>query len=140
MEFKRTGNSLLVRLDKGEEILEQIKSVCEQERVTLGTVSGLGACGDVTIGLFKAAEKEYHSASLTGDYELVGLTGNITTMNGEVYLHVHGMFGDAAFNVKGGHLNKAVISTTGEIIIEVLEGTAGRKSSATTGLNLLAFD
>ena len=140
MEYKKTGNRILVRLDKGEELLDQIKSVCEREDVTLGTVSGLGACSDITFGLFETAAKKYHSLHLTGNHELVGLTGNITTMNGEVYLHVHAMFADAAYNVKGGHLNRAVISATGELVIEVLEGRAGRKFSDAIGLNLLAFD
>lgn len=140
MEYTKAGNKVFMRLNKGEEILEQIKSVCERERITLGTVSGLGACNEITVGLFETGAKKYHSADFKGDHELVGLTGNITEMEGTVYLHVHAMFADAAYNVKGGHLNRAVISATGELVIEVLNGKAGRKFDGAVGLNLLDFD
>ena len=139
MKYTKAGSKYFLRLDKGEEILEQIKSVCEKEHITLGTVSGLGACNDITIGLFETAAKEYHAANLSGDHELVGLTGNITTMDEAVYLHVHALFADSAYSVKGGHLNKAVISATGEIIIEALDGKVGRRFSDAIGLNLLEF-
>ena len=139
MQYTKTGNTYFIRLDKGEEILEQIRSICEKEHIALGTVSGLGACNDITIGLFETASKKYHAENLTGDHEMVGLTGNITRMDGEVYLHVHALFANASYNVKGGHLNKAVVSATGEIVIEALDGEAGRRFSDTIGLNLLEF-
>lgn len=39
-------------------------------------------------------------------------------MNGEIYLHLHIGLSDSKYNAYGGHLTSALISGTGEIIIE----------------------
>lgn len=44
------------------------------------------------VDLFKTAEKRYVSATLEEDMELTSLTGNVSSMDGEVYLHLHANF------------------------------------------------
>lgn len=139
MEFKRFGHKYVVRLEKGEEIIESIKTLCQEEGIKLGTISGIGATNKATIGLFKTSTKEYHSKELTGDMEITSLLGNISQMNGEVYLHIHINLADEDNNVFGGHLTSAVISATGEIIIDVIEGIVDRKFNEEIGLNLFKF-
>ena len=60
-------------------------------------------------------------------------------MNGEIYLHLHITISDLNNNAFGGHLNSAIISTTGEIIIEEIEGDIEREFNEEVRLNLL-FD
>ena len=43
MEYKRFGNTVVVRMDKGEEIVEQVKQVALRENIKLAQVSALGA-------------------------------------------------------------------------------------------------
>lgn len=58
-------------------------------------------------------------------------------MNGEIYLHLHiGLF-DSKYNIYGGHLTSAIISGTGEIIIEEIDGEIEREFNEEVGLNLL---
>ncbi len=33
MEFKKFGDSYIVRIDKGEEVLQKLKEVCERESI-----------------------------------------------------------------------------------------------------------
>lgn len=139
MEYRRFNNKLVVRLDKGEDIVESIKELAKKEKIRLGSVSGLGAVNKARVGLFNVDTKEYHSVDLSGDMEIVSLTGNISEMNGEVYLHLHIALGDSEYNVKGGHLNQAIISATGEIIIDVIDGAVERELNEDVGLNLIKF-
>lgn len=139
MEYRRFNNKLVVRMDKGEEIVESIKELAKKEKIKLGSVSGLGAVNKAKIGLFNVNTKEYYSVDLSGDMEIVSLTGNISQINGEVYLHSHIALGDTEYNVKGGHLNLAVISATGEIIIDIIDGDVDREFNDDVGLNLLKF-
>ena len=139
MEYRRWGDTLLVRIDRGEEILEQMKRVALEEKITLASVRALGAVNDFTVGVFKTSEKTYYANRFTGDYEIVSLTGTISTMNGEYYAHIHMSAGDEKGDVFGGHLNAAVVSATCEMVIEVIDGEAGRVFSDEIGLNLIAF-
>lgn len=137
MKFKKFGNKWVIRIDKGEEVIQAIKKVCEDNKIKLGSISGIGAANKVTIGLFDTKAKEYHSQELIGDYEITNLSGNLSTMNGEIYLHLHIGLSDSKYNVYGGHLTSAVISGTGEIIIEEINGEIEREFNKEVGLNLL---
>ncbi|NLV89583.1 MAG: DNA-binding protein [Tissierellia bacterium] len=137
MEYKRFGNKYVVRLENGEEIVESIKNFAIKEGITLGNVNGIGAVNKAKIGLFKLGEKEYYSKEFEGDLEVVNLTGNISEMDGEVYIHLHIALCDDSYNMIGGHLNYAYISATGEIIIDAIEGRVDRKFNDEIGLNLL---
>lgn len=139
MEFKKFDSKYVIRLEKGEEIVESIKKLCEKEDIKLGTISGIGAINRAVIGLFETNTKEYHSKELTGDMEITSLVGNISQMDGEVYLHIHINLANEENKVFGGHLTSAIISATGEIVIDVIEGVVDRKFDEEVGLNLFKF-
>ncbi|PNR95731.1 PPC domain-containing DNA-binding protein [Petrotoga sp. 9PWA.NaAc.5.4] len=139
MEFKKCGNTYIIRLDKGEEIISCLKEFCQDHSINLGEISGLGSTNDVTIGLFNTKEKKYYSKKFSGDFEIINLTGNISTMNNETYLHVHTVISDYELKAYGGHLNSAIVSGTAEIIIKVIEGEINRKFDSSIGLNLFEF-
>ena len=139
MQFRRFGNKYFVRMDRGEEIVSTLKKFCEDEKINLAEVKALGAVNDFTVGLFNTREKKYHSNRFQFDAEIVSLWGTVTTMNGEVYLHIHMSAGDGEGHVYGGHLNSAVVSATCEMIVDVSEGTVERKFSDEIGLNLFEF-
>lgn len=136
MKFKKFGNKFILRIDRGEEIIETVKQFCIENDIKLGSISGIGAANEVTVGLFDPEAKQYHSKKLTGDYEIVNLSGNISTINGELYTHFHINLSDSNFNSYGGHLNSAVVSSTCEIIIDAIAGELNREFDEETGLNL----
>ena len=83
--------------------------------------------------------KKYHSIQFQGAFEIVSLTGTVTRKDGDVYLHLHIAAGDEEGLVHGGHLNRAIISATAEIQIQVIDGEIGREFSEEIGLNLFKF-
>ncbi|MBQ3450594.1 MAG: DNA-binding protein [Synergistaceae bacterium] len=145
MQFRRFGNKYYVRIDTGEEIMSTLKKFCEDEKITLGEVKALGAVNDFTVGLFDVKEKKYHSNRFQFDAEITSLWGTVTTMNGEVYLHIHMSAGDINGHVFGGHLNSATVSATCEMIVyDLSEGNSNgyiveRKFNDDIGLNLFEF-
>lgn len=139
MEFKRFGNKFLIRIDKNEEIVETLKKFCQNQKITLGFITGLGATNKVKVGLYDVEKKEYFSKELSGNYEIAPLYGNISTMNNEIYLHLHINLCDSAYNSFGGHLNYAIVSATFEGIIEKMDGSIDRELDKEIGLNLIKF-
>ena len=139
MEYRRFRDALVVRIDKGEEILEQLQTVAERENIKLAEISALGAVNDITVGVFKTDEKKYYSNRFQGYFEIVSLTGTISTMNGAYYAHLHMSAGNDRGEVFGGHLNKAVVSATCEMVIRIIDGQVDRAFSEDVGLNLFKF-
>ncbi len=139
MDYRRFNNTIVARLDKGEDILEQIKIIAQKEAIKLASVQALGAVDDFTVGVFDTKTKEYHANHFEGSYEIVSLTGTINTMHGEFYSHLHMSAGNDQGQVFGGHLNKANISATCEMIITIIEGVVDREFSEEIGLNLFCF-
>lgn len=139
MEYKRFENTIVARIDKGEEILEQIKAIALKENIKLAAVRALGAVNDFTVGVFKTAQKEYRSNSFSGDFEIVSLTGTINTMDNEFYCHLHMSAGNEKGEVFGGHLNRAVVSATCETVITEINGRVDRRFDENIGLNLFEF-
>ena len=140
MEYRVYGNAIVLRIQKGEEILNCIQTVCETENITLGSVTGLGAVGEVTLGVFNREKFAYEKQSYVGDMEIASCVGNISTMEGKTYLHIHMVVGNVTKGlVHAGHLNRAVISLTGEFILHKINGVVEREYSPEVGLNLFKF-
>ena len=139
MEYRRFNNKIVARIDKGEEILEKIKDIALKENIKLASISALGAINDFTVGVFKVDEKKYYSNVFKGNFEIVSLTGTISTMNNEVYTHIHMSAGNEKGEVFGGHLNRAIVSATCEMVIDVIDGEVDRYFDEEVGLNLFKF-
>jgi len=137
MKYKKISNKYIVRLEKDEEIVETLKKICIKEKINFGTIQGIGAVNRVIIGLFVSQEKKYYSKVFLGDFEICPLVGNITTLNNDVYLHLHVNICDKNHKSFGGHLTFGIVSATLELIIEKIDAKIEREFSKDIGLNLL---
>ncbi len=140
MDYRRFGDTVVMRIDRGEEILSRLRAMAERENILLASVRALGAVGDFTVGVFRTGEKKYFANRFTGDYEIVSLTGTISTMDGAYYAHLHMSAGDEQGHVVGGHLNEAIVSATCEMVVEIIDGRADRAFDPDVGLNLFKFE
>lgn len=139
MEYRKFGNTIVARIDRGEEILAAVREIAGAEHIQLASVSALGATNDFTVGVYNVDEKQYHANDFKGNFEIVSLTGTINTMDGEFYTHLHMSAGDEKGQVFGGHLNRAVVSAVCEMVITVIDGVVDRRFSEEIGLNLFRF-
>ena len=139
MDYRRFNDTILLRIDRGEEIIEAVRTVAEKEHIRLASVEALGATDDFTVGVYDVAEKHYDSKTFTGPHEIVSLVGTITEKDGAFYQHLHMSAGNARCEVFGGHLNRAVVSATCEMVIRILPGVVGRRPDPEIGINLLQF-
>ena len=137
MKYQRFEQTIIVRMDKGEDIVEQVKNVALKEKIKLASISALDAINEFTVGVFKTKEKKYYANEFKGDFEIVSLTGTINTMNDEYYSHMHLSAGNDQGQVFGGHLNKAIVSATCEMVIQIINGEVDRYFDEEVGLNLL---
>jgi hypothetical protein len=131
------GKRLLVRVDRGEDVMEVLGTVAAEKKVEAGRVSGIGALRDAEIGFFDVERREYLRGTLPGSWELLSLEGNISLRDGGAMPHIHVILGNAECECRGGHLFSGIVSVTGEIFIERLDGTLAREMDPEVRLPLL---
>ncbi|MEA4934085.1 MAG: PPC domain-containing DNA-binding protein [Lawsonibacter sp.] len=140
MEYRKFDQGYVLCLDPGEEVVACLTRLVDQEHISLGVVSALGAANDITIGIFDTVEKRYYSRRYQGDHEISALVGNVSRKDGAPYLHLHITIGNPVTGaVHAGHLSSCTISATLELFLQVWNGQVGRAFSDTVGLNLLKF-
>ena len=137
MKYKKIESTYVIRLEKGERVIEKLLGLCEKEKIKAGYFNGLGALSEVELRHFNLMTKEYSSKKLSGLYEITSLHGNISEMSGKSYIHAHIVVGDSQLNSWSGHLNEATVSATCEIFLVKVDGVITRKKDEETGLNLL---
>ena len=139
MQYRRFGDRIVARIDRGEEIVASLARLCAAEGVKLASVTAIGAVNAFKVGVFLPVGKVYRSNSFSGDYEIVSLSGSVTAKDGAPYIHLHASFADASGRVFGGHLNEAFVSATCEMFVNTVPGSVGRTFSEDVGLNLFEF-
>ncbi len=137
MKFKKIGSTYLIRLEKDERIIERLSGLCEKEKIKGGYFFGLGALSELELGHFNLATQKYSSKKFSGEYEVVSLNGNVSSLDGRIYIHAHIVVGDSEFQSWSGHLKEATVSATCEIYLIKLDEDVRRKRDEKTGLNLL---
>lgn len=139
MEYRRFGNTIIVRMDRGEDLFEKLKRVAMLEDIKLASISALGTFSFMNVGIYDLEQKKFLGNDFEGMFEIVSLTGTINTMNGEYYSHLHAAAGDRNGNVYGGHLSKGIVGATLEMVITVIDGIVDREKDEDTGLNIFKF-
>ena len=142
MEYKKYGDTIYARFDKGDEVVSGILDICKKESILSATYSGIGGCDDITVSTLIPETMEFLPHNKSGILlEMISLNGNISADdNNELFHHTHAMFSYLENNELkfiGGHLIKAVISYTGEIVINpVQNGVIRRKQDDKTGITI----
>lgn len=131
------GGRYVVRVDRGEEMMEVLRAVAKEKRIEAGRVTGIGALRDAELGYFDVDRKEYLRSVAPGSRELLSLTGNIGLRDGDPVPHIHVILGDGEMHCTGGHLFSGVVSVTGEIFIDRLPGALHRELDPEVDLPLL---
>ncbi|MCL5016489.1 MAG: DNA-binding protein [Patescibacteria group bacterium] len=132
-----SGDVFVLRFDSGEEIISWLIRFTQENKITAAAISGIGSSKEAELGYYDIAAKEYRKKIYSRELEVVGLSGNISVLNNEPVIHLHGVLSNENYDTVGGHIHRLVVSATIEITIMVLRGEIHRKPDSETGLNLL---
>ncbi|HHE7649385.1 TPA: PPC domain-containing DNA-binding protein [Staphylococcus aureus] len=136
MKLQKSNHTILLVLEKGEDIVECITNFADDQDLTF-TSSGIGACDDVVLKFFNLTTKQYEEKHITEPLELTSLLGNISRLDNGHFAHLHATFGTQSYETFSGHLAKAIVSATAEIILTVTDWDIQRSFNDAVGLNLL---
>jgi len=144
MEYRKIGNTIYARMDKGDELIAGVLSVCRQERILSAVFSGIGGFQEAAIQTFIPESGQFETQTVSGMLEMLSVNGNIITdEGGNLYPHAHAAFSykdGEKHCVTGGHLRSATVLYTAEIEIRpVVGGVIKRKPDAETGTGFWQF-
>ena len=130
MKYRKIGNSYVIRLERGEKVIEKLTEFCRKEGIKSGHFSGIGGLERTEIAYYNIEDKNYHPKAFDKPpYELLSLLGNVTVSEGKLKIHAHVMIGDKEFRTFGGHLIEGTILPTCEIVFFPFDETIERKLS-----------
>ena len=139
MEFKRFGQTYVVRMERGEEIIATLASLCEQENIGLATVEAIGAVDHALMCIYDVPTKTFFRKEFSGPMEMSSLSGNVTRKDGAPYIHLHATVCDQELLAHGGHATALTVSATCEMFVHVMDGEVGRRMDEEIGLNMFHF-
>ncbi len=127
----------MMRLEKGEDILNSLKRFAESKRVRAAVLEGIGSLNKVKLGHYDFTTKEYKFETFQEDLEILALSGNISTLNRTPLPHAHVTLGRRDFSVIGGHLDEGSLANMVEIGLRQLPGKLVKAWDDQIGLNVL---
>lgn len=140
MQAVQIHNGTFAVLERGEDFFSSIVSYCEAHDIHWATLNAIGAFEDVEIGYYDLGKREYVFRKEAGPFEVASLHGNISEIDGERPLvHAHAVLSrcDESLECIAGHLRRAVVALTLEVVMWEVTQPLIRRYDNETGLNLI---
>jgi predicted DNA-binding protein with PD1-like motif len=140
VEHSREDELIIVRLDRGEDVIPSLLAALKAEGARGAVVlTGLGALTDVEFAYYDPASKSYDRKKLDRSHELLSLSGIIATgAGGEFQPHFHVTLGAPDHSAVGGHLFGARVSVLAEFALRAVANPKMRRQKEPEfGLNAL---
>ncbi len=119
MKFKKDNRRYIIRLDKGEELIETITKFCDSNKLGFASFNGIGGLKECSLAYFDLNKKEYLTKEFNdeGIFELLSINGNVSLKEGKTFVHAHVVLGKKDYSTIGGHLMKGIVNPTCEIFL-----------------------
>jgi|SRR5690242_15077996 len=126
-----------VVFDERDEVIKSLGEFAREMRLKAAQFTGIGAFSEVTLGFFDFEKKDYSKIEIREQVELLSLIGDITLYNDKHQIHPHVVVGKKDGTAHGGHLLKATVHPTLELIVNESPGYIQRELNKETGLPLI---
>ncbi len=131
-------HNYILRFDQDDELIQGLTQFCKTENIQAGLFHAIGSSKEVILSWYNIKNKKYTDKMFQEELEISSLTGNVATLKGESYIHMHGCFSNEAMQTYAGHIKKLIVGATCEVVLQTLQGRVERSHSEEIGLNLLS--
>jgi predicted DNA-binding protein with PD1-like motif len=122
----------------GDELAAGLKQFASEQKVSGSSFKAIGALSSVKLGWFNWETKKYEiSVALDEQLELLSLIGDIALKDGEPQVHAHMVVGKSDGTAFGGHLQKATVRPTCEVILTETPRHLQKQIDPESGLALI---
>lgn len=132
------GYNYLVRLEKGELLIESLVAFMKEQQIKGGWISAIGGALSAELGFYDLTAQHYSWKKYDDLMEIISLQGNAAWDGENPVLHLHGSFSDQSMQPYSGHVKELVVAGTCEVFLHVWnKGQLKRSHDEPTGLKLL---
>ena len=121
MNFRKIDQSpktFILVFETGDELAEGLLRFAREQKLSAASFKAVGGFSSVRLGWFSWENKRYEpSVTLDEQVELLSLIGDVALKDGEPVVHAHAVIGKKDGTAHGGHLLKAQIRPTCEVVL-----------------------
>ena len=135
-----TQTTWMLVFDTDEEPAAGLLHFAREKELSASQFTAIGAFREVELGYFDIEKREYEKILINEQVEVLSLVGDITLGEHGPKVHAHAVLGKRDGRAWGGHLLKAKVRPTLEVVITESPAHLRRKHDARSGLALIDPD
>jgi predicted DNA-binding protein with PD1-like motif len=122
---------------QGDEAFSGLLEFAQKYHVTSAHFTAIGAVSGATLAWFDPQRKMYKKIPITGQHEVIGMSGDIALYQGKPVVHTHMIVGAPDGTTSAGHVLAAYVSPTLEVMVTVDPVTMQKRFDPDTDLTLI---
>lgn len=126
--------------DTGDEVMAGLLDFAKRNHVDAAALTAIGGFQSATLGYFDIGSKEYLEIPCGEQVEVLTLAGDVSHRQGDPQLHMHAVLGRRDGSTLGGHLIRAVVRPTLEVMLTETPSHLRRTYDPDAGLPLIDLD
>lgn len=123
--------------DAGDEVMAALQTFSDRSGTDAATFTAIGALQEATLAYFDVEAKQYQDIPVEEQVEVLVLAGDITAAEDGRMVHAHTVLGRRDGTTVGGHLKRAVVYPTIELVLTETPAHLRRRYDDNTGLALI---
>lgn len=118
IKIDESPKTFILVFKTGDELAGGLLRFAKEQKLSAASFKAVGALSSVRLGWFSWESKRYEpSVTLDEQVELLSLIGDVALKDGEPVVHAHAVIGRKDGTAHGGHLLKASIRPTCEVVL-----------------------
>jgi predicted DNA-binding protein with PD1-like motif len=141
MRFKQIDDSpttFILVFETGDELASGLLQFAKERRLSSASFKAVGALSSVQLEWFNWETKAYDPAvTLDEQVEVLSLIGDVALKGEEPVVHAHVVIGKRDGTAHGGHLARAIVRPTCEVVLTVSPVAMQKSLDRGSGLYLI---
>ena len=121
----------------GDEVMSILKKFANEHSLKAARFTAIGAFSSADLGFFDFSIKDYKPIAIHEQVEVLSLIGDVALYGDESNVHAHAVVGKENGVAMGGHLLKAIVHPTLELILEETPSYLQKRMNQEIGLPLI---
>ena len=122
---------------KGDNPISQLERFAKEQRLSAASFTAIGAFSNAVLGYFDREREEYEGIEVEEQVEVLSLVGDVAVHEREPKIHAHVVLGKRDGAAVGGHLLRARVWPTLELVLRESPAKLRKRYDPETGLALI---